>query len=76
MTEAIATFTEGILAMKTTLVGIVRLDPKQLLEEGIRRELVSRMANAMHTALTFNQKAKASEITSKLASLGKNSTRS
>lgn len=71
LTEAIATFTEGILAMKTTLVGIVRLDPKQLLEEGIRRELVSRMATAMHSVLTFNQKAKASEMASKLASLGK-----
>lgn len=57
--------------MKTTLVGIVRLDPKSLLEEGIRRELVSRMATAMHSALTFNHKAKANELASKLASLGK-----
>ena len=43
LTESVSTFTEGILAMKTTLVGIVRLDPKRLLEEGIRRELVRRM---------------------------------
>lgn len=30
-------FTEGILAMKTTLVGIIKLDPRRLLEEGIRK---------------------------------------
>ncbi len=56
--------------MKTTLVGIVRLDPKRLLEEGIRRELVRRMAMAMHVSLSFNSKAKTSELTNKLAGLG------
>ena len=64
-------FTDGILAMKTTLVGIVQLDPKQLLEEGIRRELVRRVANAMHAQLTFDSKSKpSSELTSKLTNLG------
>ena len=56
--------------MKTTLVGIVRLDPKRLLEEGIRRELVRRMATAMHATLSFNTKVKTSELTQKLANLG------
>ncbi len=37
MTHAISVFTEGILAMETTLVGIVHVDPKQLLEDGIRK---------------------------------------
>ena len=70
LTESVSTFTEGILAMKSTLVGIVRLDPKKLLEEGVRRELVRRMADAMHATLIFNQKAKTSELAPKLASLG------
>lgn len=70
LTESISTFTEGILAMKTTLVGIVRLDPKRLLEDGIRRELVTRVATAMHVNLSFNPKAKPSELASKLAGLG------
>ena len=70
LTESVSTFTEGILAMKTTLVGIVRLDPKRLLEEGIRRELVRRMAMAMHVSLSFNSKAKISELTNKLIRLG------
>lgn len=62
--------------MKTTLVGIVQLDPKQLLEEGIRRELVRRVANAMHTQLTFDSKSRpSSELTSKLTSLGLHSIR-
>ena len=74
LTESVSTFTEGILAMKTTLVGVVRLDPKRLLEEGIRRELVRRTANAMHSTLTFNPKAKSSELANKLASLGETMT--
>lgn len=44
--------------MKSTLVGIVRIDPKQLLEDGIRKELVHHIALALHTGLTFNPKAK------------------
>ena len=39
----VAVFTEGILLMKTTLVGIIKIDPKQLLEDGIRKELVSQV---------------------------------
>jgi len=71
LTESVSVFTDGILAMKTTLVGIVQLDPKQLLEEGIRRELVRRVANAMHAQLTFDSKSKpSSELTSKLTNLG------
>lgn len=70
LTESVSTFTEGILAMKTTLVGIVRLDPKRLLEEGIRRELVRRMAVAMHVCLSFNTKAKNSDLAHKLTGLG------
>ena len=56
--------------MKTTLVGIVQLDPKRLLEEGIRRELVCRMSNAMHSCLSFNTRLKSSELNAKLATLG------
>eukprot|EP01137_Pigoraptor_chileana_P023452 Opistho-2@89740 len=39
LTHKISVFTEGILAMKKTLVGIIQVDPKQLLEDGIRKEL-------------------------------------
>lgn len=53
LTHSISVFTEGILAMKTTLVGIIKVDPKQLLEDGIRKELVQRVATAMDKTLVF-----------------------
>uniref|UniRef100_A0A8C7XBK7 WASH complex subunit 5 n=1 Tax=Oryzias sinensis TaxID=183150 RepID=A0A8C7XBK7_9TELE len=58
LTHDISIFTEGILMMKTTLVGIIKVDPKQLLEDGIRKELVKRVAYALHKGLIFNPKAK------------------
>nr|XP_014350179.1 PREDICTED: WASH complex subunit strumpellin [Latimeria chalumnae] len=66
LTHAISIFTEGILMMKTTLVGIIKVDPKQLLEDGIRKELVRRVAYALHRGLIFNPKAKTSELMPKL----------
>ena len=48
--------------MKTTLVGVVKVDPKQLLEDGIRKELVQQVASALHHNLIFNPKAKVGGI--------------
>ncbi|XP_034373429.1 WASH complex subunit 5 [Arvicanthis niloticus] len=70
LTHAISIFTEGILMMKTTLVGIIKVDPKQLLEDGIRKELVKRVALALHRGLIFNPRAKPSELMPKLKELG------
>ena len=61
MTHDISTFTEGILLMKTTLVGVIKVDPKQLLEDGIRKELVMQVALALHQGLIFNPRAKVSQ---------------
>lgn len=44
--------------MKTRLF---QVDPKQLLEDGIRKELVKRVAYALHKGLFFNPKAKVSK---------------
>jgi len=52
-THAVSLFTEGILAMETTLVGIIKVDPKQLLEDGIRKELVFQIATTLDQALQF-----------------------
>lgn len=60
LTHDISTFTEGILLMKTTLVGVIKVDPKQLLEDGIRKELVTQVAWALHQGLIFNPRAKVS----------------
>ncbi|KAF0972785.1 hypothetical protein FDP41_009034 [Naegleria fowleri] len=52
-TYEVSKYTEGILAMERTLMGIVEIDPKQLLEDGIRKELVRQIALALHSNLIF-----------------------
>lgn len=69
LTHSISVFTEGILMMKSTLVGVVKVDPKKLLEDGIRKELVRQVASAFNQILVFNPKAKQSELQPRLASL-------
>jgi WASH complex subunit strumpellin len=69
LTHSISVFTEGILLMKTTLVGVIKVDPKQLLEDGIRKELVQQVARALHHSLIFNPKAKTCELEPKLVAL-------
>ena len=54
LTYQISVFTEGVLAMKSTLYGVVKVDPKQLLEDGIRKELVRMITTTLHQGLTSN----------------------
>lgn len=71
-TYQISVFTKGILMMKKTLVGVIELDPKQLLEDGIRKELVKNLAESLHNGLTFNVKSKTpQELVEKLENLAK-----
>ena len=46
--------------MKSTSVGVIKVDPKQLLEDGIRKEIVRQVTWALHDGLIFNPKAKVS----------------
>ena len=55
LTHEISRFTEGILEMEKTLLGVIQVDPRQILEEGLRRELVRQVAQAMHANLTFKE---------------------
>ncbi|KAI2805344.1 hypothetical protein RDWZM_008639 [Blomia tropicalis] len=71
LTHSISVFTEGVLAMKTTLVGVVEIDPKKLLEDGIRRELVRQVALALHNGLVFNAKTKSVDLIQRLSLLVK-----
>jgi len=54
----VAEFAEGILTMKSTLMGILRVDPKKIFEDGIRRELVSHVVDTLEQTLVFNPKTK------------------
>ncbi|KNC47128.1 WASH complex subunit strumpellin [Thecamonas trahens ATCC 50062] len=56
LTHSISVFTEGVLAMKKTLVGVIEVNPKALLEEGIRKELVAALCKALDTHLVFSSK--------------------
>jgi len=56
LTHKISLFTEGILALETTLVGVLKVDSKQLLEEGIRKILVQRIVSSLEKVLMFETK--------------------
>ena len=48
--------------MKSTSVGVIKVDPKQLLEDGIRKEIVRQVSWALHNGLIFNPKAKVNKV--------------
>jgi WASH complex subunit strumpellin len=48
LTHQVSIFTEGILVMEKTLLGVIQVDPKQILHQGLKRELVKQIATAMH----------------------------
>ncbi|KAL2650279.1 hypothetical protein R1flu_018407 [Riccia fluitans] len=52
-THQVAVFTQGLLAMKLTFMGAIELDPRQLLEDGIRKQLMQQLAFALHSILVF-----------------------
>ncbi|XP_046735927.1 WASH complex subunit 5 isoform X3 [Diprion similis] len=58
LTYTVSVFTEGVLALKSVSLGILRVDSHQLLEDGIRQELVEKISLALHSGLTFDPKSK------------------
>lgn len=51
LTKEISILTSGVLAMKTTLMGVITVDPKQMLEEGIRKQLVKKVIDVLYLNL-------------------------
>jgi len=68
-THRISVLTEGVLTMQTTLLGVVKVDPKELLTDGIRRELVIQLTRALQSGLSFKP-GKPAELEAALAKLG------
>lgn len=62
LTHEVSIFTEGILVMEKTLLGVIQVDPRQILEEGLRRELVRKLSYALHNDLTFKDFTNRKEI--------------
>ena len=52
LTKQISILTSGVLAMKTTLMGVITVDPKQMLEEGIRKQLVKKIVEVLYACLS------------------------
>ena len=50
-TKEVSILTSGVLAMKTTLMGVITVDPKEMLEEGIRKQLVKKIISVLYTQL-------------------------
>jgi hypothetical protein len=48
---------------------VIQVEPRQILEEGLRRELVRLIATAMHTDLSFSDMTR-EEVSNKLSKLG------
>ena len=68
MTYRISVFTEGVLAMQKTLLGVLEVEPRQILEDGIRKELVLRISNALES-IDISPKNSPQEVESKLEKL-------
>ncbi|RNA30035.1 WASH complex subunit strumpellin [Brachionus plicatilis] len=56
LTYSISLYTQGILQMKSANLGCVTIDSKQLLEDGIRKELVKQITMALHAQIQFSGK--------------------
>lgn len=67
-THRVAVFTQGIMSMKKTFIGAIELDPRQLLEDGIRKQLVKQIASALDSHLVFTA-GPAEELEEKLQNL-------
>ncbi|KAI5645367.1 hereditary spastic paraplegia protein strumpellin domain-containing protein [Phthorimaea operculella] len=56
LTHSASTFTTGILDMRSTLVGVIRVDPAELLEEGLLKELDKHISKKFFEFLEPQQK--------------------
>mmetsp|Transcript_12857 Transcript_12857/g.40591 ORF Transcript_12857/g.40591 Transcript_12857/m.40591 type:complete len:1173 (-) Transcript_12857:1104-4622(-) len=70
LTYQVSVFTEGILAMETTLVGVIKVDPKKLLEDGVRKQLVAEICAALDSTLDFSRAGDPDEFAHRVQQLG------
>jgi WASH complex subunit strumpellin len=70
-THQISLFTKGILMMEKTLMGVIEVDPKNILEDGIRKELLNLLAETFHKSLEFSSCYSSQDLQKKLDDLSK-----
>jgi WASH complex subunit strumpellin len=69
LTNKISTYTEGILCLDKSLMGVIQVDPKAILVEGIRRELVKSVSKQLNNIFIFTNKGDNAELQAKLNAL-------
>jgi WASH complex subunit strumpellin len=47
--------TEGMLVLDKTLMGIIEIDPKEILVDGIRKELGKTISKMLHEGFIFTK---------------------
>lgn len=53
-THKITMFTEGMLVLDKVLMGVTEIEPKEILIDGLRKELCKKMARMLHEEFIFN----------------------
>ncbi|CAI2370736.1 unnamed protein product [Moneuplotes crassus] len=69
LTQKISVYTEGILCLDKALMGVIQVDPKEILVEGIRKELVNNVSRLIHPVFIFSTKDDNNELQNKLGKL-------
>ena len=46
-------FTEGMLVLDKVLMSVTEIEPKEILIDGLRKELCKKMANMLHQEFIF-----------------------
>ncbi|KAJ1461470.1 WASH complex, subunit strumpellin [Pelagophyceae sp. CCMP2097] len=67
LTNQLSVFTEGVLAMEKTLLGVIQVEPRKVLHEGLRSELVRQLGRALHEGLVFDDGADVAGVLGTLA---------
>lgn len=57
LTNSIAVFTESILNVEAYALGVIEVNPKELLDQGLRRELLALVHKILDKALYFSPKS-------------------
>ena len=52
-THEVSMLTEGMLVLDKTLMGVIEIDPKEILVDGIRKELGKTLAGMLHDGFVF-----------------------
>jgi WASH complex subunit strumpellin len=61
MAHEISIFADGVLSMDTSIIGGIEINPRKLLNEGLRKEMVQHVSELMNTLIQFDFATDSSE---------------